>query len=99
MHWWHFGAEGITSSSVGRAGPDGLFRGELRHEGPHGLLAEGSSRTDGEASSLFTSEQLDLGTGFSELFEVELGQPVPFIEVRVSGPGLIQGRVLDGDNR
>lgn len=95
VDWWFFGPEGVISSSAGTAGPDGLFRGELRHAGLHGLLAAGSSRTDGDRAWLVTSEQLDLGTGFSELFEVELGQPVPFIEVRVSGPGLIQGRVLD----
>lgn len=95
VDWWFFGAEDITSSNAGFAGPDGLFRGELRHEGQHGLLAAGSSRTDGDRQWLIASEQLDLGTGFSELFEVDFDQPVPFIEVRVSGPGRLQGRVLD----
>jgi hypothetical protein len=96
VDWWVFGDEGITSGTVGLAGPDGLFRGELLHAGRHGLLAAGSSRTDAERSSFFMPEQLDLGTGFSDLFDVDFRTPVPFIEVRVSGPGRIRGRVLDG---
>lgn len=95
VDWWWFGEEDITSSHAGMAGTDGLFHGELRYEGRHGLLAAGASTKDDEHGSFFFPEHLDLGTGFSELFDVDFTKPVPFLEVHVSGPGLIHGRVLD----
>jgi hypothetical protein len=93
--WWFFGEEGITRSPLGTAGPDGLFRGELRYQGTHGLLALGTSQPVTDEWVWNTPHRMDLGTGFSELFEVSFTEPVPFLEVRLSGPGLLQGRVLD----
>jgi hypothetical protein len=95
VEWWYFGDEGITGSQVGIAGADGLFRGELHLEGRHGLLARGASRVSDSNASFYLPQHVDLGTGFSELFDVEFSRPVPFIEVRVSGPGVLRGRVLD----
>jgi hypothetical protein len=95
VDWWSFGPEGISSSSVGSAGPDGLFTGELLREGTTGLWATGTSDENPDFSVLYDNGRLDLGTGFSELFEVRFDEPVPFIEVRVSGPGVLRGRVVD----
>ncbi|MFT7461962.1 MAG: hypothetical protein ACI9EF_000296 [Pseudohongiellaceae bacterium] len=79
--------------SLGKAGADGLFSGELTAEGTHGLLAKAyrASRSTPEKPS----SARQLGTGFSDLFEVSFDAAVPFIEVHVSGPGVLKGRVLD----
>jgi hypothetical protein len=74
VEWWYFGDEGITRSLVGVARSDGLFRGELRRAGRHGLLASGTSRAGDDGVSYYMPEQLDLGTGFSELFDVDFAE-------------------------
>ncbi|GEM_PF-2607528 len=95
VDWWSFDDQGVTSGYVGKAGADGLFSGELIREGTHGLLAQGQAAQDAFLVSAINDAALQLGTGFSKLFEVRFDEAVPFIEVQVFGPGVLRGRIVD----
>ena len=92
------GSVGIAS--LARAGSDGRFRGEVLHEGPMALFARGSSDTGfhGRWTTLDFAD-LNVGSGFSSVIDVRFAEAVPFVEIDLEGPGVLQGRVRDREGR
>lgn len=98
--WIHdntLGEQGWTQRFVSRAEADGFFRGELHHEGAHMLFGRGTA--DADTRNRITNAQYELGSGVSEPFEVAFDTPLPPIIVRLSGPGRLEGLVVDDDGR
>ena len=96
---WSADTSHFVSVAGGRTDAEGHFEIECRTEGTLTLLAEAGTPEPDAQTEVRSKEHLDLGTGASAPFVVAFGEPTPFVEVHISGPGVLRGRVRDDDGR
>lgn len=88
---------GAASRLLGKAGPDGRFRGEVYTEGPQVFLARGTDDPDYDGKSWFPGKgEFSVGRGVLGVLDLRFEEPPPSITVQLFGPGVLQGHVRDG---
>jgi hypothetical protein len=94
---WSYAPDGSYSQSYADwAGEDGLFAVEILEDGTYGLHAVGTRRPwrRHEMDSKF-----ELGTAFSGPLDLRLDRSPPFVELTLTGEGVLRGRTVDDDGR